>query len=621
MQPAKPQTTSSSQTSWLSPPLLGAPTASQQTSLGAVMEGPLEYRVMLTPAFAEELIAHGHAVYFQSGFAARAGFPDQLYIQAGAQQCATKEQVYQNANIMLLVRPLLLLLLQPFAALAAAFCCSCCSRLLLLVQPFAAVGSRFCCSRFTLLLLLVRGFAAVGSGFCCCWFMLLLLLVEGFAAVGSGFCCCWFRVLLLLVQGFAAVQCFAAVFAVRAVPRCLYTPGPRRVYVHLGRMRRVYVHLGRMHACMHARVHACMHACMRACMHACMDACGFVLQVNPPSTEEYKYIRREQVLFSFVPFAATAQQQQQQRELLQALAAAAATLICYSSLVSSSNPTFAPVHYAVCCTAAYLGVQQAANLLANSEGLVFGQTPGAPPTSVLVLGGGPCGARAAAVAAAAGAQVTVMDSDLALLSRLSSSSSSSSSVRTLQYSQANLEAILPSTQVVFGCAIPAAGRAPVLLSEQQQQLLPAGAAAVDLAAAAGGNFAATKPGSIESPTYSSNGRCMYTATNICCLAPKSSSLSISHAAMPFVLQLASRGWKAAVLQFVGLQQGLFVAAGCCTSAFLAAATGCTYTPVEQLLQHEIQQLPQQQTAIAQLKQQLSTFRGQQQQGASFTVEA
>ncbi|CDJ43978.1 alanine dehydrogenase, putative [Eimeria tenella] len=425
---------------------MGPQEVAQQTSVGAVMEGPLEYRVVLTPALARELTANGHAVYFQSGFAARAGFTDQMYIHAGAQQCATAEQVYQNCTIMLLV--------------------------------------------------------------------------------------------------------------------------------------------------------------------------------NPPSTEEYKYIRREQVLFSFVPFAATAAAQQQQRELMQALAAAAATLICYSSIVSSSNPTFAPVHYAVCNTAAYLGVQQAANLLANSEGLVFGGPPGAPATSVLVLGGGPCGARAAALAAAAGAQVTVMDTDLALLSRISSSSSSSSScgVRTLQYSQANLEAILPATNVVFGCAIPAAGRAPVLLSQQQQQLLPAGAAAVDLAAAAGGNFAATKPGSIENPTYSSSGCCMYTAANICCLAPKTSSLAISHAAMPFVLQLANRGWKAAVLNSVGLQQGLFVAAGCCTSAFLAAATGCTYTPVEQLLQHEIQQLPQQQTAIAQLKQQLNTFRGQQ-QGASFTVEA
>lgn len=75
----------------------------QHTAVGAVNETNQGYLVVLTPSLAQELIMNGHTVYFQTGFATRAGFTDAEYTKVGAQMCRTAEEVYRNSRIILKV--------------------------------------------------------------------------------------------------------------------------------------------------------------------------------------------------------------------------------------------------------------------------------------------------------------------------------------------------------------------------------------------------------------------------------------------------------------------------------------------------------------------------------------
>ncbi|KAL8425577.1 hypothetical protein Efla_004412 [Eimeria flavescens] len=353
--------------------------------------------------------------------------------------------------------------------------------------------------------------------------------------------------------------------------------------------------------------------------------CNIIVKVNTPQESEYKYIQPQQVIFCLMNTPVTTQQQQQQQQFLQTMCERRTTIINYSTLmnttttVTTTTPSF-PVHNALSEIAGYLGVQQAMNLTgATNNGMLFGQVTGIPGSSVLILGAGACGMRAATLAAATGAQVTVMDCNTEALRNISQTLPM---VQTQQYTQQNLEQTLPTVNTVIGCVIPTYTTAPTLVTDRQMQMMQQGSVAIDLAACAGGNFQATTPNTIQKPTYTWNGITMYTATNITCLAPQTTSSAFSLSAMPYMLQVANKGWKKAVIEFGGLQEGVCTAEGCVTNAVICNTMQLKYTPIEQVLENEIQQIgssQQQQQNVVNLKQQLNSFRAQQ--TSAFTIAA
>ncbi|OEH80532.1 uncharacterized protein LOC34619205 [Cyclospora cayetanensis] len=346
---------------------------------------------------------------------------------------------------------------------------------------------------------------------------------------------------------------------------------------------------------------------------------GIILKVKPPQDMELKQIKSQQVVFCFMTATGCSKKQQQ---LLHSMTERKATVVSYNTLMSSTPSTTndkctKPVHNTMAEMTGYLAVQQAMKLMESSgKGTLFGQVTGTPGANVLVLGAGPAGKRAAAMAAAAGATVTVMDTDT---EAMRSVSEKTPSIKTVQYTQQNLEKIMPTVDAVLGCVIPSTGKAPTLVSEQQMKMMQRGGVAVDAAASMGGNFATTKPTTIQNPAYSWNGITMYTATDITCLAPHTASKVISQSALASVLQVANKGWKKAVMESVGLQEGVTIAEGSVTNTAIATHSQTKFTPIEQVLESEIQKVSDKQQNISSLKQQLTTFRIQQ--GPSFTIEA
>ena len=63
-----------------------------------------ENRVGATPAGVKELVRHGHKVYVQRTAGIGSGFPDEMYVKAGAEMLPSIEDVYAKAEMIIKVK-------------------------------------------------------------------------------------------------------------------------------------------------------------------------------------------------------------------------------------------------------------------------------------------------------------------------------------------------------------------------------------------------------------------------------------------------------------------------------------------------------------------------------------
>lgn len=278
-----------------------------------------------------------------------------------------------------------------------------------------------------------------------------------------------------------------------------------------------------------------------------------------------------------------------------------------------------PVFNAVTELMGYLGIQQVINSF-EMQGKVLGELGGVCGSHVVILGGGACGIRAALLAAGAGAGVTIMDASGEILRK--AALRLPTQISTLHYTAQNLEEVLPTADVLIGAALPVAGAAPVLVTSEQMKLLQRGTFAVDLATDFGGNFEVSKARPFQDPITQMKGVTHYTGHRITNLAPFAFATAVGSAVLPWALQVANKGWKRAVFECDGLQEGICIAEGRLTSRLLARATQLANTPVEKVLESEIRRLSSQKQAnLANIMEHLDSLRIQQRVHTGGTIAA
>src|SRR5690606_25817719 len=210
-------------------------------------------------------------------------------------------------------------------------------------------------------------------------------------------------------------------------------------------------------------------------------AADLVLKVKEPIEEEYHRLRRDQVLFTYLHLAAS-------RECTQALLAAGTTAIAYETvrLPDGSLPLLAPMSE----VAGRLAPQAGANALlkaAGGRGVLLGGVPGVRPADVVVIGAGVAGQNAVAMAVGLGAEVTVLDVDIAKLRRIDERYAGR--VRTLASTNHELERACLEADLVIGAVLVPGARAPRLVSNDLVRRMKPGSVLVDVAIDQGGCFA------------------------------------------------------------------------------------------------------------------------------------
>jgi alanine dehydrogenase len=300
-----------------------------------------------------------------------------------------------------------------------------------------------------------------------------------------------------------------------------------------------------------------------------------IMKVKEPIKVEWPRMRRGQTIFTYFHFAAD-------EELTRAHLKGGAVCIAYETveLPSRELPLLTPMSE----VAGRMAVQEGAKYLEKlygGRGVLLGGVPGVLPARVVILGGGVVGVNAAKMAAGMGAQVVILDISLERLRYLSDVMPAN--VFLLHSNRfAILEQIQTADLVVGAVLIPGA-KAPSLVRREDLKKMQAGSVIVDVAVDQGGCVETIKPTTHENPTYVIDGVIHYGVANMPGAVPRTSTLALTNATLPYALQLANKGWRQAVRDNVALRKGLNMIDGKVVYPAVADAFGLESTDVEKAI--------------------------------------
>ncbi|SMP17306.1 alanine dehydrogenase [Shimia sagamensis] len=290
-----------------------------------------------------------------------------------------------------------------------------------------------------------------------------------------------------------------------------------------------------------------------------------IVKVKEPQAVERKMLREGQLLFTYLHLAPDPEQTV---DLLKS----GCTAIAYETVTDDRGglPLLAPMSEVAGRLAPQVGAYtlQKAN---GGRGVLMGGVPGVAPAKVVVIGGGVVGTHAAKIAAGMGADVTVLDRSLPRLRYLDDVYGGTFKN---QYSTAGATAdLVREADMVIGAVLIPGAAAPKLVSRAQLSEMKPGAVLVDVAIDQGGCFETSRATTHADPIYEVDGIMHYCVANMPGAVARTSTQALGNATLPFLLNLANKGWKQACEDDPHLLNGLNVHAGQLTYYAVGKALG------------------------------------------------
>ena len=303
-----------------------------------------------------------------------------------------------------------------------------------------------------------------------------------------------------------------------------------------------------------------------------------VVKVKEPQSAECKMLRQGQILFTYLHLAPDPEQ-------TRLLVESGATCIAYETVTGAGNtlPLLAPMSE----VAGRMSIQEAAVCLEKSKqgsGILLGGVPGVEPANVVVIGGGVVGLNAARMAVGLGANVTILDRSIARLKQIDEAFDGR--IKTLFSTTEAIENQIKTADAVIGAVLVAGAAAPKLVTREMLSLMKKGSVLVDVAIDQGGCFETSRATTHADPTYIVDGIIHYCVANMPGGVARTSTFALNNATMPFVLTLAKKGFKTALMDDVNLRNGLNVHNGMVTIEAVAEALGYNYVDAVTALHQE-----------------------------------
>ena len=278
-----------------------------------------------------------------------------------------------------------------------------------------------------------------------------------------------------------------------------------------------------------------------------------IVKVKEPVAPEYKLIRRDQLVFTFFHFASS-------EPLTRAMVDSGAVCCAYETveLADRSLPLLIPMSE----VAGRMAAQEGRYFLEKprgGKGVLLGGVPGVKPAKVFVIGAGVVGTAAARTAAGTGADVTICDISLQRLTYLADVMPRN--VKTLMSSEYNIREELKHADLVVGSVLIPGAKAPKLVTRDMLREMEPGTVMVDVAIDQGGCFETSRPTTHEDPVYYVDGILHYCVANIPGAVPRTSTLALTNATLPYTIQLADKGWRRAAQENPELALGLNIIVG------------------------------------------------------------
>jgi alanine dehydrogenase len=290
-----------------------------------------------------------------------------------------------------------------------------------------------------------------------------------------------------------------------------------------------------------------------------------LVKVKEPVAAEYGYLRDDQTLMTYLHLAAD-------RPLTDALVAAGTPALAYETvqLPDRSLPLLSPMSE----VAGRLSIAVGAHSLlraSGGRGTLMGGVAGVAPAEVVIIGGGVAGEHAAANAIGLGASVTVIDRSLPRLRELQVRYGTS--IRTRASTRLDIAEAVAGADLVIGSVLIPGAAAPKLVTDEMVAAMRPGAVLVDIAIDQGGCFEGSRPTTHDAPTFAVHDAVFYCVANMPGAVPETSTRALTNATLPYVLEVADRGWEGAVAHDPALRLGLNTRGGAVTHAGVARAFG------------------------------------------------
>lgn len=278
-----------------------------------------------------------------------------------------------------------------------------------------------------------------------------------------------------------------------------------------------------------------------------------IIKVKEPIKQEYKLIKKDQLVFTYFHFACN-------RELTDAMIESGAVCLAYETVETADHrlPLLIPMSEVAGRMATLNGAYYLQKTKGGKGKLISG-VPGVDRTNVLVLGGGTVGEAAARMAAGLGADVWITDISLPRLRQLEMELPVN--IHTLYSTDHNIREKLPYMDIVVGSVLVPGDKAPHLITRDMLKLMGPGSVLVDVAIDQGGCFETSHPTTHSEPVYTMDGIVHYAVANIPGAVPNTSTIALTNATLRYALALADKGWRQACKDDPALYKGLNIVNG------------------------------------------------------------
>jgi len=300
-----------------------------------------------------------------------------------------------------------------------------------------------------------------------------------------------------------------------------------------------------------------------------------ILKVKEPQPGEFKLMRDEQILFTYLHLAA-------HRDVTDALVRSKTTAIAYETVESPDGrlPLLAPMSE----IAGRMAPHEAAHFLERphgGSGVLMSGVSGVRPARVVVIGAGMAGMNAAWVAQGMEAEVVLIDKNVERLRYVDHIHKGR--ILTLASSVLTIEEQMAGADVVIGAVLVAGAKAPVLVHEETIAAMRPGSLIIDISIDQGGCFPTSRVTTHRAPTYVTHGVVHYCVGNMPGGVPHTSTYALTNATLPYALVLARKGLADALRGDPALTRGVNVYEGAIVNQPVGEAHGLPFVPLSELI--------------------------------------
>ncbi|HYR28382.1 MAG TPA: alanine dehydrogenase [Thermoanaerobaculia bacterium] len=301
-----------------------------------------------------------------------------------------------------------------------------------------------------------------------------------------------------------------------------------------------------------------------------------IVKVKEPIEADLKRLKDGQLLFTYLHLAPVP-------DLTEQLLKKKITGVAYETITDERKRTL-PLLTPMSEVAGRMSVHVGAYYLhkpLGGRGVLLGGVPGTLPADVIIIGGGVVGTNAAKMAVGLGARVTILDTNLDRLRQLDDIFRGE--VQTLASNRAHIaDAVRRADLLVGGVLIPGAA-APKLVTRDMIREMKKGSVIVDVAIDQGGCVETAHPTTHSNPVYEVDGVVHYCVANMPGAVPRTSTIALTNATLPYTRTLANQGFDRAVRGNPGLAEGVNVYKGEITYEAVATSQTRKYTALADLL--------------------------------------